>query len=388
MKAAPIPRKSKSRWVTMKLVKIGNVLHCYPCRKRWSLHKLHCKNRTLTFKSIKNKRKNTNKTAITTTINDLYSPTISLRGEDMLDIETSLRPASRNRKPLLITTFPDGCSASPRIHILQKTRFGRYVVSKRRYKLKYFNSESFTERIVKVKPKPKKQENLIHIEDNQNHNQNEENPTVLTIEPLVQVPKNDQNPSYTCAQTIHLIKNEISKNSDFRVIFHDKNVIKTLNLPSNIENIEFGGPSQSIRLSDFGSLRNPTLPIMTDPVLENPVIDDDPIIDEDSAIDDTVLENSATNKPPLSNEGLLLVEDGEYPQVEIQNKECEKEVRDVNEVKETKEIKKKMIPPPKIIINLHDYFKRKGKKPFFEIRKREFMSKNIVSHSQMVEKLR
>lgn len=242
MKALPIPRRSKTRYIKTYMIRISNHLHCYRCRKRWSLHKLHCMNRKNQY-SLNKKRV-------------INSPRSSIMIEDMINLNSSLRPHSNSRKPLLITTFPNGCSASPRIHILEKTRFGRFLISKRKYKLKFFHYERFVQNDMKNHHAQNK-ENMVGSSNQRDVNEidNLNKNDVVTLNDgmnfeTVKITKKDD---YNCAHIVHLIKNEVRKNADFKVVFNDRNTIETRNLSSNVESIRFG--KHVLDLTQFESLR-------------------------------------------------------------------------------------------------------------------------------------
>lgn len=202
MRAPPPPRKSRSRFVTVLILRIRQLCTGYKFKKRWHLHKLHKLQRRGNF---------------------VASPISGIRADDMLNIPTGMQNKSCKQKPLLIAAFPKGCSRSPRVRILQRNRLSKVLISKRKYNLKYFDAHAFGETA---------------------------NSGIIK----------EGHATHRCAQTVGSIKKVTSKNADVKVIFHDKNVIKSLNLPAasqyNFESpemLEFA-PQQSIRIKDYSTL--------------------------------------------------------------------------------------------------------------------------------------
>lgn len=202
MRAPPPPRRSRSRFAALCVVRLRQFLSGHRLKKRWHLHKLH-----------KFERKGL----------ICLSPESGLRAEDMMNIPSALQPKKVRQRPLLIAAFPKGCSRSPRVRVLQRNRLSRLMISKRKYKLKYFD--------VKGLHKADKSDSVTH----------------------------------RCAQTIGSIKKATSNNADVRVIFHETNVIKCSNLVVSSETgqrspelFEFA-PNQSIRIHDYPSLRKQSI---------------------------------------------------------------------------------------------------------------------------------
>lgn len=199
MRAPPPPRRSRSRFVVLCVVRLRQLISGHKLKKRWHLHKLHKFQR-----------------------HDLVcvSPGSGIRAEDMMNIPSSLRPRNARHRPLLIAAFPKGCSRSPRVRILQRNRLSKLMISKRKYKLKRFDFK-----------------NLSNTDDRKN-----------TV-------------THRCAQTVGSIKKVTAGNADVRVIFHETNVIKCSNIGVGSEGglhspelFEFA-PNQSIRIRDYPSLR-------------------------------------------------------------------------------------------------------------------------------------
>lgn len=202
MRAPPPPRKSRSRFITVCILRLRQLCTGYKLKKRWHLHKLH-----------KLQRRG----------NYVASPISGIRTDDMLNLPTGMQNKSCKQKPLLIAAFPKGCSRSPRVRLLQRNRLSKVLISKRKYKLKYFDAHAFGETA---------------------------NSGIIK----------EGRVTHRCAHTVGSIKKVTSKNADIKIIFHDRNVIKSLNLPAasqynpqSPELLEFA-PQQSIRIKDYSTL--------------------------------------------------------------------------------------------------------------------------------------
>ncbi|QLQ81410.1 hypothetical protein HG537_0F01710 [Torulaspora globosa] len=203
MRAPPPPRRSRSRFVALCVVRLRQLISGHRLKKRWHLHKLHEFQR----KGI-----------------ICLSPGSGIRAEDMINVPSALQPRKMRQKPLLIAAFPKGCSRSPRVRVLQRNRLSRLMISKRKYKLKPFEVKGL-------------------------HN-----------------PEEDGTATHRCAQTVGSIKKLAARDADVRVIFHEANVIKCSNLivPSEADQcspelFEFA-PNRSIRIHDYPSLRRKPTP--------------------------------------------------------------------------------------------------------------------------------
>ncbi|QLL30986.1 hypothetical protein HG536_0A08010 [Torulaspora globosa] len=203
MRAPPPPRRSRSRFLALCVVRLRQLISGHRLKKRWHLHKLHEFQRKGLI---------------------CLSPESGIRAEDMINIPSALQPKKTRQKPLLIAAFPKGCSRSPRVRVLQRNRLSRLMISKRKYKLKPFEVKGRHDR--------------------------EEDGAV----------------THRCAQTVGSIKKLTASNADVRVIFHDTNVIKCSNLivPAEADQcspelFEFA-PNQSIRIHDYPSLRRKPTP--------------------------------------------------------------------------------------------------------------------------------
>lgn len=202
MRAPPQPRRSRSRFVALCVVRLRQLISGHRLKKRWHLHKLHEFQRKGLI---------------------CLSPGSGIRAEDMINIPSALQPRKIRQKPLLIAAFPKGCSRSPRVRVLQRNRLSRLMISKRKYKLKPFEVKGL-------------------------HNPEEDTVT------------------HRCAQTVGSIKKLAATDADVRVIFHESNVIKCSNLivaseadQCSPELFEFA-PNRSIRIHDYPSLRRKPTP--------------------------------------------------------------------------------------------------------------------------------
>lgn len=198
MRAPPPPRRSKSRYLTTCCLRLKQVCTGSGLKKRWHLHKLHKFNRRGHL---------------------AVSPISGVHVEDMVNLPTGLQPKSYKEKPLLIAAFSKGCTKSPQLRLLQRNKFYGLPMTKRKYKLKTFDATVNEKEVV---PRPVTQR------------------------------------THACASRVGSVKKATSKDADIRVIFHNSNIIKSINLKElqsshSPELLEFA-PQQSIRIKDYPSL--------------------------------------------------------------------------------------------------------------------------------------
>lgn len=212
MRAPPPLRNSRAKHLSICFLRLQNLWSCRKIKRRWHLHKLHRAKGNIDFATA--------------------NLTLDTRVEDMINIPTAFEPISAREKPLMIASFPSGCSDSPNVRILQKAKLSRLFLSKRKYRLRHYDNNVVWDQYKK---------NSIM--------ENKDQP--FTTEK-----------SHNCAETVNSIKKFASKDADVKVIFHGKNIIKQQNVlyRRNNENkgpefIEFG-PALSIRLNDYESLKD------------------------------------------------------------------------------------------------------------------------------------
>ncbi|GAV49062.1 hypothetical protein ZYGR_0N04670 [Zygosaccharomyces rouxii] len=199
MRAPPPPRRSKSRYLTTCYLRIKQVFTGSKLKKRWHLHKLH-----------KFRRKG--QLAV--------SPISGIHVEDMVNLPTGLQNRSSKGKPLLIAAFSKGCTKSPQLRLLQRNKFYGLPMTTRKYKLKSFDT-TVTEK-----------------------------KTATTITQR----------THLCAPRVGSLKKATSKDADIKVIFHNNNVIKSINLEEESHTTSYSpqllefAPQQSIRIKDYPSL--------------------------------------------------------------------------------------------------------------------------------------
>lgn len=191
MRAPPPPRISKSnRWL-LTVTYIKNLFHCHRLRRKWNLHQL---------------KKKSKKSPYT---NNAISPISGIRVEDMMNLPTNLLPHSSKSKPLLIATFPRGCSRSPHLKYLEKNSFTTRTLTKRKYKTEYLNNSRIKVGVDRV--------------------------NVGT----------QYDPSLKCVKTVRSIRENTKKYADVRLIFHDINTIRISQLKNNTDQppteIQFDG---------------------------------------------------------------------------------------------------------------------------------------------------
>lgn len=204
MRAPPPPRKSNSNILLLYLLHVRHIFTGQKIKRRWRLHRL----KRNAHRSLYRKREN-------------LSPISGLRVEDMFNLPTDLQPYSSKNKPLLIATFGKGCDRSPKLEYLKKNKFPRRTLTRRKYRLKYLNGN-------KIKYTCKNMSFNSKCDD-----------------------------SLTCAKTVRSIKYVTGDNADVRLIFHNKNIIKRLNIRN--ENRETPGvlefdANNSVNLHGFKTL--------------------------------------------------------------------------------------------------------------------------------------
>lgn len=112
-------------------------------------------------------------------------PSDDLRVEDTFNLKTGYLPKTQYKKPLLIATFSNSCEEVPTINVLERSKLSSLHLTKRKFKLKLFNN-----RLIK-RSTPNSPINL------------------------------------ECVKNIRSIKNLTEKNADVKVIFHNKNTIRS-----------------------------------------------------------------------------------------------------------------------------------------------------------------
>lgn len=205
MRAVPVPRKSKVRFVRRKAGQVYQIVSLRRIKRKYNLHRLHKIHR----RNTRTKRQKGAQPSSSTT------PLIS---DDFLGLSSGLESPAAKNKPLLIASFPHGCDRSPRVRVLQKNLLSRFWISKRKYRLRNYNA------------------GLVHSR------------------------LQEQNPEYVdCFQSCRTIRKQASKYADVKINFERRNVFKTVCIPVNhLENrrpqfLEFD-PDHSIRLEDYPSL--------------------------------------------------------------------------------------------------------------------------------------
>ncbi|CUS20372.1 LAQU0S01e05138g1_1 [Lachancea quebecensis] len=205
MRAPPAPRKSRARFVRRKAGQAYQVLSLRRLKRKYNLHRLH--------KIHRSNIRGGNPRGLP----PYKCETLSLSDELLHITSNSVSPAAKH-KPLLIASFPNGCSRSPRVKILQKNMLSRFWISKRRFKLRRFN--------------PGLERALIDEEDTLGDDY---------------------------FRSCRLIRKQTSKFADVKFDFEKKNVFKTVCM--SIDHLEDRNPQflefnagQSIRLEEFPSL--------------------------------------------------------------------------------------------------------------------------------------
>ncbi|CAI4036544.1 hypothetical protein SMKI_15G3920 [Saccharomyces mikatae IFO 1815] len=208
MRAPPSPRKSRSGHLLYLYFRLRQCFRCQGLRRRWHIHKLHIHQY--------NTRWN-------------LSPLSETRIEDMINVPSGLCSESAKRKPLLIARFSKGCQESPRVYVLQRNNLSRLRLSKRKYALRFYHSNFFG------KDSKINEGSIYDIQHQQ------------------------------CAETVRKIKKVAAKHADIKIIFHDKNTIRSdklrggnirkLHMPGVLEEEEEDSSSVYIRFCDNHSLR-------------------------------------------------------------------------------------------------------------------------------------
>lgn len=209
MRAPPSPRKSKSGHFFYLYFRLCQLFSGRKLKRRWHVHKLHIHQY--------NTRWN-------------LSPLSEIHIEDMINEPSGLCPGSSKKKPLLIARFPKGCQESPRVYVLQRNNLSRLKLSKRKYALRFYHNEIFGNNL-------KRKDGSIHKVEHQQ-----------------------------CAEIVRKIKKVTANHADVKIIFHDKNTIRSDKLggrsnkmqtrPSVLEeDVEEEVSSVYIRFCDDHSLR-------------------------------------------------------------------------------------------------------------------------------------
>ncbi|CAI4052069.1 Osw1p SKDI_15G3940 [Saccharomyces kudriavzevii IFO 1802] len=175
MRAPPSPRKSRSGLFLYLYFRLRQCFSCQKLKRRWHIHKLHVHQYGTRYN---------------------LSPLSGIHIEDMINEPSGLCPRSAKRKPLLIARFSKGCQESPRVYVLQRNSLSRLKLSKRKYALRFYCNDFFG------KDLRKKDE---YIEESHQH----------------------------CAETVRKIKKVTAKHADVKIIFHDKNTIRSYKLGDN-----------------------------------------------------------------------------------------------------------------------------------------------------------
>ncbi|CCE63984.1 hypothetical protein TPHA_0G01470 [Tetrapisispora phaffii CBS 4417] len=218
MRVPPPPRRSRSRKVLFYVRKVKRICFYRFSKKKSNERKL--KSTKTWSKYLKHKFVN------------VRTPLTSVRIEDMVNLPSATQVRSAKSKPLLITTFYDGCENRPDVTMLQRTRLSRLHLSKRKFRLSHFD-------------------NLETYLNNDN--------------------KLKQKMNHECANSVRIIKNIYMKNADVKVVYHGKNIIQRKNLlfqhstdlqkktlnntiqvtnPNSPEFVDFGNDI-SVRLHDY-----------------------------------------------------------------------------------------------------------------------------------------
>lgn len=212
MRAPPPHRKSKSLRVPIFFINLKRKLKCNDWKRRKRVHLLH---------RLHRQKYN----------NRFFTPPGSgLRVEDSFTLRTEYLHPDVVDKPLVIATFSRDCQELPTINILERSKLSRLRLMKRKFKLKLFNYNL-------SKLPEQKGENKEHINS---------------------INCNNINNNFRCVSTVRSIKNLVEKDADVRVIFHNKNTIRSFplkyNNTGNYEHIKFTKDG-SLRIDSFASLK-------------------------------------------------------------------------------------------------------------------------------------
>ncbi|SCV02523.1 LAME_0H02366g1_1 [Lachancea meyersii CBS 8951] len=205
MRAVPVPRKSRTRFVRRKTGQIYQIVSFRKIRRKYNLHHIHRLHRKNT-RSVRHKQFDGNK---------LMTPLVI---DDYVNMRSGLESPTAKNKPLLIASFPNGYSRSPRVKVLQKNKLYRLWISRRRYRLRKYNPGL---------PKCRAQGQETDYDE--------------------------------CVRSCRVIKKQASKYADVKFNFERPNVVKTVCIPVDHlkdrkpQFLEFH-PDRSIRLDEFTSL--------------------------------------------------------------------------------------------------------------------------------------
>ncbi|CEP60158.1 Osw1p LALA0_S01e04324g [Lachancea lanzarotensis] len=208
MRAIPVPRKSRARFLRRKAGRLYQVMSFRKVRRKFNLHQIHQLHRK-NAKKFRRKPFDAGK---------LMTPIVA---GDGVNLWSGIESPAAKSKPLLIASFPNGYNRSPRVKVLQKNRLSKLWISRRRYRLRKYN--------------PGLQKSQI---------------------PGAEVGYED------CVRSCRTIKRQASKYADVKFIFERQNVMRTVCIPNghlpdqNPRLLEFH-PDHSIRLEDFPSLQRP-----------------------------------------------------------------------------------------------------------------------------------
>ncbi|SCU79716.1 LAFA_0B05160g1_1 [Lachancea sp. 'fantastica'] len=205
MRAVPVPRKSRARFLRRKAGRLYQVVSFRKVRRKLNLHQIHQLHRR-NAKNFRRKRFDAGK---------LMTPIVA---GDGVNLWSGIESPAAKSKPLLIASFPNGYSRSPRVKVLQKNRLSRSWVSRRRYRLHKYN--------------PGLQRS--HIPETGKEYEE-------------------------CVRSCRAIKRQASKYADVKFNFERQNVMRTVCIPNyHLQDqtphlLEFH-PDHSIRLEEFPSL--------------------------------------------------------------------------------------------------------------------------------------
>ncbi|EDO17133.1 hypothetical protein Kpol_1072p3 [Vanderwaltozyma polyspora DSM 70294] len=231
MRAPPPLRNSKSKALSIAIIKVRQLYSCTRLKRRWHVYKLHKLKKGIADNNLINSGQD-------------ISPVSSPHAENMINIPSGLDSKANFKKPLLIASFPEGCSNSPKMHVLRRNSLSRLLLSRRRYKLKHYYNETMVKGTTGDEPIRMVQNNCNHLNE------------------------------FQCASNVASIRKIASEDADIKVVFHGRNIIKQLNIPikekrteKSPEFLEFG-PSLSLRIKDFPSLLKKEVkdsPVQQDP---------------------------------------------------------------------------------------------------------------------------
>ncbi|AMD21157.1 HEL123Wp [Eremothecium sinecaudum] len=128
MRAPPQPRRSRHRYVSQVLQVVQDAVTLQKARERWHIHRLHKVNRA----NCRNGKPGTTSRR--------ENSDLSIRLTDIANQPSGVDLQKKRRMPLLIASFPRGCGRSPRFNALEKNKWCKAMITRRKYKLKSFNS--------------------------------------------------------------------------------------------------------------------------------------------------------------------------------------------------------------------------------------------------------